>query len=212
MKQMHGGSGSTDHGGPPITSRAIRRWASIAGVIALHVTVACSPYGPCVLDRIHVAFPATIRVGDAEEAWELRGEVGATNLDRPTYERLTDALIEDASSAAGVVWTLEVTSGAEDGFLAVLLGADPAEGDVLTVGGAFDGGGWGFLAAPSPGPRLAARIGMFVATAASGNFSVLATRPLRLSADVTVADAEGVGYRLVGEMVFSRVIEPVLCD
>jgi hypothetical protein len=180
--------------------------------LTLLLLEACSPFGPCYLDRIHVAFSATVTLADAVQDWELGGEVTPGNVDEPTYQRLVNAFIEDAGSAAGAVWTLDAACGAEAGFLAVQLAADPAEGDVLPVSGAFDGGGWGFLSAPTPGPRLAARIGGFTATSASGTLTVLATGPLRLSADITVADGPGVSYRLVGEMVFSRTIEPIPCD
>lgn len=180
--------------------------------LTLLLLEACSPFGPCYLDRIHVAFSATVTLGDAVQDWDLRGEVTTGNVGGPTYDQLAEALIEDAGSAAGVVWTLDVGLGAEAGFLAVQLAADPAEGDVLTVSGAFDGGGWGFLSAPTPGPRLAARIGAFTATSASGTLTVLETEPLRLSADVIVADAQGISYRFAGQMVFSRTVEPVPCD
>lgn len=173
---------------------------------------ACFPFGSCELERVHVSFAATVTVGDAVQHWDLRGEVSAGNLDRATYDRLADALIEDGVSAAGAVWTLDAGFGAQMGFLAVHLAADPASGDVVTVSGALAGGGWGFLPAPREGALVGARVGAFEATSASGTFTVLATKPLRLSADVTVTDGEGVSYRFVGEMVFDRTVDPVPCD
>jgi hypothetical protein len=42
--------------------------------------------------------------------------------------------------------------------------------------------------------------------------TVLETEPLRLSADVIVADGQGTSYRFAGQIAFSRSIEQVTCD
>jgi hypothetical protein len=179
---------------------------------ALLLLAACSPFGDCELDRIIVALPATVTLDHGVAAWDLSGSVTVGNLDRPTYDRLVGALIEGTRSLDGAVWTLDVGFGDEAGYLAVYWVGDPEEGQTVAVVGAFDGGGWGFLDEATQGPRVASRIGTVTASSASGTLTVLGTAPLRLSVDVTVADGSGVSYRFVGEMAFSRSVEPVSCD
>jgi hypothetical protein len=124
-------------------TRAAALWATVAIVPA-----GCTPFGPCLSDRIEVAFDATVTSGGADQTWPLRGQVTPTNLDPPAYQRLVGALIEDTVSAAGAVWTMDAGLEGESGYLAIQFGADPTENAALDIGGAFDGGGWGFVSPP----------------------------------------------------------------
>ena len=93
----------------------------------------------------------------------------------------------------------------------------PADGatinrQVVEIAGTFDGGGWGFLSPAGSQTVVAARIGDFVASSASGTLTVIETMPLRLALDVTVADGSTRSFRFEGTMAFERVIEQVTCD
>jgi hypothetical protein len=172
----------------------------------------CSPLGPCFRDQIEVSFEGAIHANEVPQSWDPRGAVTITNLDLPRYDRLRAALIEDTQSAAGAVWTFETGFGSQAAFLAVQLGRDPAQGEVLQVAGAFQGGGWGFLGPPAGGVLVAARFGEATATSASGTLEVLSTRPLVLAADLLVADGAGNTWRFDGVIRFERTVDEVVCD
>jgi hypothetical protein len=190
-----------------------------AGIPAMRLLVlaglaglgACSPFDPCFSDRIDVTLDAVVTNGPTSSGRTFRGQVTSTNLDGPTYGRLVGALIEDTVSAAGAAWDLILASDTESGFLAFQLAADPEDGQILQLGGAFLGGGWGFESPAPPAVLLAAGIGDFTATAASGTLIVIDTRPLRLAVDLTVADGQTT-YRLQGEIIFSRTVERIQCS
>ncbi|MEX0691819.1 MAG: hypothetical protein WD934_06930 [Gemmatimonadales bacterium] len=182
-------------------------------VLTLAAALACSPFSPCTRDRIDAVFPVTVAIGDALQEWTLTGVVTETNIEPDLYQRLVAGLVLDTASAAGSVFTLDQGFGGDQaGFFAIWLRSDPALDAVLSVAGAFDGGGWGVLPGGTSGPLVALRIGPFQGTTATGTLTVLSTAPLRLDVDIMVTDANGAGYGFTGVAGLSRTIETITCS
>lgn len=173
----------------------------------------CNPFGGCESDRIEVSSPVNVQLDNVAETWDLTGRVHDTNIDPPHYAALVEALIDGTRSTAGAVWTLDQGFGSAAGWLAVNLGGDVTEGQVLSITEVFTGGGWGLWPPPSTLPAsVGVHAGAFEATTVSGTMAVLTVAPLSLRVDLVFDDGQGSTLSIQGDMTFQRVRESISCD
>lgn len=134
--------------------------------------------------------------------------VGNDHKHLPEYETLLNFLTLTPSQTGRATWSLSGTTVA----LVIQLRGPRHAGDVVTVAGTADGGGW--LWEPSTtGPEALVGGGMasFIATEATGSIEVLAVAPMRLRFDVVLRDAGGTTIRVRGDMSFEFVQREIPC-
>lgn len=171
-----------------------------------------SPFGDCRLERVEVSFPATIERGSGTETATLVGSVAVGNLSVPDFETLRAVLTGDVTAENdGVIWTVPM-AGTSEGWVSLAIDAPVSQGDVLPVGSAYDGAGWGLFDVPA-GTKIAAgvRDGSFIASSVTGTVEVLEVMPLRLRLDLTATDASSATLRVTGDAGFTFVSEPAAC-
>jgi hypothetical protein len=99
------------------------------------------------------------------------------------------------------------------GYIALAHGAPLATGETQQVSVVFQGGGWGAQPATTVfPPAVAVRADNFIATSATGSFTVLASSPLRLRIDITTSNATGETIRVAGDAGFSYFKVKALCN
>jgi hypothetical protein len=188
------------------------RFRYLAALAALPLAACGSSFDACQAERIEVTLPATITRDAGSSVATLTGQVSPSNVGVPEFATLRAVLTGDvAAETAGVIWTVPAFDP-EQGFVAVAIDAPVGAGEVLTVGAAFDGGGWGLFDLAG-GVRAGAgiRIGTVAADEVTGTVEVLGVEPLRLRLDLTGRSRGAVIARVQGDATFTYRPGPPSC-
>ncbi len=183
------------------------RYLALAGLGTLVVTMsACGlPLGPCYTELVAVVLTGRIETASGTTSVTAGDQVAPGNVQDFATLR---AVLVDGSRVPGrsVAWTV---SGLGSGYLAVVLPADLAPGQSVTLT-PVQGGGWGVLPGSSGG--LVTWTGEWPAGAAlQGSARIVDRVPLRVELDLTLVEPSGSVRRLTATARFSYRRDPTPC-
>ena len=169
----------------------------------------CGAFGPCFSESVQVDLTGSVVANQSSTPIDAFDQVAPGNTAQ--YPALRRFLIDgDRLEGQQVVWT--VGGLGTDGYLAVFVPGTVTTGQVLTITGFVQGGGWGVLAGSSNGVTVSLRLDGFVATEGSGSLTVHETRPFKATIDLVARVAGGGERHLTAVADFRFQRDEAACD